>query len=67
MNPSLVSGNGKEQPPTEAELFEARELWKESEWMLNLLRTDDGMVQRKWSDKEILKWARTTYHWQEQH
>ncbi len=55
-----------EKPPTEAELFEARELWKESEKMLNLLRTDDGSVQRKWSDKEILKWARTPSHWQEQ-
>ena len=62
----MNSISSNEKPPTEAELFEARGLWKESEWMLNLLRTDDGKVQRKWSDKEILKWARIPNYWREQ-
>jgi hypothetical protein len=36
---------------------EARRKWSESEWLLNLLRTETGLEQHIPTEQEVLLWA----------
>jgi hypothetical protein len=36
---------------------EARQKWQESEWLLNLLRTQSSQSRKVLNDEEVLIWA----------